>query len=54
LAKQNRLLQSALVSERQGDTVAAERALRALLRDYPDSPFAPDAKRTLQRIAQRP
>lgn len=50
LAVQNQLLQQALVKERQGDAPGARRALGTLLAKYPESPFAPEARRALSRL----
>lgn len=50
LAVQNQLLQQTLVKERQGDAPGARRALRSLLAKYPESPFAPEARRALSRL----
>jgi ferric-dicitrate binding protein FerR (iron transport regulator) len=48
-----RLLQQALVAERRGDPDAAARTLRQLLRDYPSSPLADDARAALARVSRR-
>jgi hypothetical protein len=45
-----RLLQAALVAERNGDKAAAERALSLLLRRYPQSPLSTEARGALSRI----
>ena len=45
-----RLLQTALVHERNGDEVAAEKSLALLLRKYPHSPLSTEARAALARI----
>jgi hypothetical protein len=44
------LLQKALGAERDGDLPTAERMLVTLLRSYPDSIVAPEARAALQRV----
>lgn len=50
LADENALLTRALSAERQENLPAAERAFRALLRKYPNSAFAQDARDGIRRI----
>jgi ferric-dicitrate binding protein FerR (iron transport regulator) len=52
LAQENALLSRALSEESQGHKDAALQAFRELLRRYPHSPFATDAKAGLKRISQ--
>jgi TolA-binding protein len=53
LAEETRLLQTALAAERSGETTLAGERLRTLLRRFPDSPLAPDARQALGRVASR-
>jgi hypothetical protein len=46
------LMQKALGAERSGDLATAERMLVTLLRSYPDSVVAPDARAALERVRQ--
>ena len=54
LAEETRLLQTALVAERSGNRLGAEKNLRALLSTYPNSVVAPDARAALERLSQLP
>jgi hypothetical protein len=55
LDAENRLFERALREEREGDRDAARATLEELLRDYPKTPLAPDARRALGRLrAPRP
>lgn len=53
LAQQNRLLTQALAAEQSGNYATAELKLKSLLSRFPDSPFAAEASRALQRIRNR-
>lgn len=50
LAEENALLSAALSAERQGDPDRAQRAFRKLLKRYPQSVFAQDARAGLARL----
>ena len=51
LAHETKLLQRALGAERRKDLVAAEKSLRQLLIQYPNSVVAPEARAALERIS---
>lgn len=51
LAKETRLLQSALAAERKGRRAQAARQLQQLLKRYPSSPLAPEARQALRRVS---
>jgi hypothetical protein len=53
LAQETRLLQTALGAERRKDYVTAEKSLRQLLAQNPNSVVAPEARAALERIADR-
>lgn len=50
LAAETELLKSGLASEQRGDYRAAAQALDKLVKRYPSSPLAPDAKAALSRV----
>lgn len=52
LEKETALFASALAAEQAGDRKRAERVLRELLRSYPQSPVAQEARIALQRVTQ--
>jgi hypothetical protein len=54
LAAENALLQRALAAERAGEGQAAVTHLQTLLSRYPESPLAPEARRTLARLTRSP
>ncbi len=53
LQKQNELLAAALAAERQGQSGRAKQRFGELLRRFPDSPFAPEARAGLARLEER-
>lgn len=53
LAQENQLLRSALAAEREGSYKQAEQSLRTLLKRYPHSSFASEARESLRRIQQK-
>jgi hypothetical protein len=50
LERESQLLRLGLAAERQGRSGDAITALARLLRDYPQSPLAPDARAALSRL----
>lgn len=54
LEKETALFASALAAEQAGDRRRAERELRELLRRYPQSPVAQEARTALDRVTQSP
>lgn len=54
LAQENELLAAALSAEQSGDRAQASRQLKTLLRRYPQSSLANEARAVLQRLSQEP
>lgn len=53
LPTQNGLFARGLAAERRGELVSAERTLRQLLSQYPETPLRPDVEAALERIVAR-
>lgn len=54
LGQEIRLLQQGLGAEQRHDRVAAERSYRALLKQYPNSIVAPEARAAIERLRNEP
>lgn len=52
LAAETRLLEAALIAERSGEFEQAAKHLRRLLKEYPGSPLADDARAVLRRVTR--
>jgi hypothetical protein len=53
LEAETQLLQAGLASEQRGDLLGAARDLNQLVKRYPSSPLAPDARAALARVKKR-